>query len=124
MSAPLAALRLVMKPNKGKTGLSGSVSFLAKAVERSEDELLATLGEQGLVVPPELKEGEEEPKPVFVEQDGDIYWLNRFAKDGSLWLNAKPAKSSTRKPAGKASPRPRTKRRASSAIEADAAAEE
>lgn len=123
-ASPLAALRLVMKPNKSKSGVSGSVSFLAKAVERSEDELLATLQAQGLAVPAEAKEGEEEAKPVFVEQDGEIYWLNRFAKDGSLWLNAKPAKASARKPTGKAAPKPRTKRRASSAIEADAAAEE
>lgn len=123
-ASPLAALRLVMKPNKSKTGVSGSLSFLAKAVERSEDQLLATLQAQGLVVPAEAKEGEPESKPVFVENDGEIYWINRFAKDGSLWLNAKAAKTSARKPAGKAAPKPRTKRRASSAIEADAAAEE
>jgi hypothetical protein len=126
-ASPLAGLRLVMKPNKSKTGLSGSLSFLAKALERSEEELLATLQAQGLALPPAVKDGEEEPKPVFVELGGDIYWINRFAKDGSLWLNAKPAKSaSARKPAaaGKAPARPRTKRRSSSAIDADAAAEE
>lgn len=120
-ASPLAALRLVMKPNRSKTGVSGAISFLAKTVERSEDDVLATLRAQGLVVPPETQEGEEEAKPVFVEHDGEIYWLNRFAKDGSLWLNAKASKSGGgRKPAA----RPRTKRRASSAIEADAAAEE
>ena len=109
-----------MKPNKGKTGFSGSVSFLAKTVERSEGELLSTLQAQGLVVPPETKDGEDEAKPVFVEHEGEIFWLNRFAKDGSLWLNAKAAKGGARKPAA----RPRTKRRASAAIEADAAAED
>ncbi len=124
-ASPLSGLRLVMKANKSKTGLSGSISFLAKALERSEEELLATLQGQGLVVPPETREGEEEPKPVFVELGGEIYWLSRFAKDGSLWLNAKPAKSATRRSStGKAAARPRTKRRASSAIDADAAAEE
>jgi hypothetical protein len=121
VASPLAALRLLMKPNKGKTGLSGSVSFLAKTLERADEDLLAILRSAGLAVPPEPKEGEEESKPVFVEHDGEIFWLNRFAKDGSLWLNAKAAKSgAARKPAS----RPRTKRRASSAIEADAAAEE
>jgi hypothetical protein len=136
-ASPLGALRLVMKPNKSKSGFSGSVSFLAKAVQRSEDELLAALQAQGLVVPPAAKDGVEgkgESKPVFVEHKGEIYWLSRFAKDGSLWLNAKVAKSAGgvaggRKAAAasagtKATPRTRTKRRAAAAIEDDAAAEE
>lgn len=108
-ASPLAALRLLMKPNKSKSGLSGSLSYLAKLLERTEDGLVAILREQGLAVPPESKEGEEEPKPVFVEQGGEIFWLSRYAKDGSLWLNAKAAKAGARKAPAK----PRTKRRSS-----------
>jgi hypothetical protein len=128
--SPLGALRLVMKPNKSKTGFSGSVSFLAKAVERSEDELLAALQSLGLIAPPEAGEGGDETKPVFVEHHGEIYWLSRFAKDGSLWLNAKAPKpgggrrSSTTSVAGaKATAKPRTKRRASAATGDEATAE-
>jgi hypothetical protein len=123
-ASPLAALRLVMKPNRGKTGLSVSIGALAEAVKRTEADVLEVLRGQGLVPPPIQVEGEEEPKPVFLEHGEEIYWLSRFAKDGSLWLNAKLSRAATRKGGGRPSPRPRTKRRASSAIEADTAAEE
>jgi hypothetical protein len=122
----LSALRLVMKPNKSKTGVSGSLAKLANEVGRSEADLLAALQAHGLVAPAVAGEGVAEAKPVFVEHEGEIFWISRFAKDGSLWLNAKAAKSAApRKPveAPPAAPKPRTKRRASKAIEADAAAE-
>ncbi len=132
---PLAALRLLMKTNRSKSGVSGSLSFLAKALEREESVLVSALTALGLAVPAEVAEGEEEPKPVFVEHAGEIFWISRYAKDGSLWLNAKAAKSAARKTptkaasaapkaAGGSAPKPRTKRRASAAIESDAAAEE
>lgn len=116
----LQAMRLLMKPNKSKTGVSGSIGMLAKTVGREESELLSLLAHRGLVAPVAPAEGEDESKPVFVEQGEEIFWISRFAKDGSLWLNAKAAKSAARKPAA----RPRTKRRSAAEIEADAAAEE
>jgi hypothetical protein len=132
---PLAAVRLLMKTNRSKSGVSGSLAFLAKALERDEPVLIAALSALGLAVPAEVAEGEEEPKPVFVEHGGEIFWISRYAKDGSLWLNAKAAKSAARKTpskaasaapkaAGDSAPKPRTKRRSASAIESDAAAEE
>ena len=123
----LSALRLVMKPNKSKTGVSGSIAKLAKEVARTEADLLAALQAHGLAAPAAGGEGEAEAKPVFVEHEGEIFWVSRFAKDGSLWLNAKAAKSAARKPAAEAAPakpKPRTKRRSASAIDADAAADE
>ncbi len=136
----LSALRLLLKANRSKSGWSGSLAFLANALGRDEAALVAILAGHGIVVPAAVAEGETEAKPVFVEHAGEIYWINRFAKDGSLWLNAKAAKSAARKPAkagGEAKPvpakaaagdskgaRPRTKRRSASAIEADAASEE
>jgi hypothetical protein len=132
---PLTAVRLLMKTNRSKSGVSGSFSFLAKALERDESVLVAVLSALGLSIPPEVAEGAEESKPVFVEHAGEIFWISRFAKDGSLWLNAKEAKSAARKTPAKAAsaapkavrasaPKPRTKRRSASAIESDAAAEE
>ncbi|MEN9840833.1 MAG: hypothetical protein RL376_633, partial [Verrucomicrobiota bacterium] len=137
----LSALRLLLKTNRSKSGWSGSLAFLAKALGREEAALVAILAGHGIVVPTAVEEGEAEAKPVFVEHAGEIYWISRFAKDGSLWLNAKAAKASAaRKPAkagGEAKAtsakaaageakgtRPRTKRRSASAIEADTAAEE
>lgn len=123
----LGALRLVMKPNKSKTGVSGSIAKLAKQVERSEPELLAVLEAQGLAVPAEAAEGKAEAKPVFVEHEGEIYWLSRFAKDGSLWLNAKAAKSAARKTGAEAAataPKARTKRRPAKGAESDSSSAE
>jgi len=97
----LAALRLLMKPNKSRSGVSGSLAFLAGALGRSETELLATLVGQGLLEPIAAPEGEAEPKPVFVQHGSEIFWLSRYAKDGSLWLNAKAARSAVRKPKAK-----------------------
>ena len=137
----LSALRLLLKTNRSKSGWSGSLAYLANALGREESALVAILAGHGIVVPQAVAEGAEEAKPVFVEHAGEIYWISRYAKDGSLWLNAKAAKSAAvRKPVkagGEAKPapvkaaasdakgaRPRTKRRAASAIEADTAAEE
>ncbi|MCX6936674.1 MAG: hypothetical protein NTU80_02065 [Verrucomicrobia bacterium] len=132
--ARLSALRLLLKPNRSKTGWSGSMATLAKELGREEAALVAILAGHGLAVPAPVAEGEAEAKPVFVEHAGEIYWISRYAKDGSLWVNAKTAKAAVRKSA-KAAPakaaaveakgaRPRTKRRSASAIEADAASEE
>lgn len=133
---PLTALRLLMKANRGKTGHSGSLAFLAKAIERDEATLAAALAALGIVAPAPVAEGAEEPKPVFVEHAGEIFWINRYAKDGSLWLNAKAAKGAAaaggarskkggaKSEAAKPAVKPRTKRRSASAIESDEAAEE
>lgn len=97
----LAALRLLMKPNKSRSGVSGSLAFLAGSLGRSEAELLAALVGQGLVQPIAAPEGEAEAKPVFVEHGAEIFWLSRYTKDDSLWLNAKAARPAARKPKAK-----------------------
>ena len=91
----LTAVRLLLKPNKRGSGFSGEVGFLARSLEKSDDAFLETLTKAGLVVPPD-----SEAKPVFVEQAGEIFWLNKNSTDGSLWLNAKAAKSSAKKSGG------------------------
>ncbi|AHF90063.1 hypothetical protein OPIT5_07340 [Opitutaceae bacterium TAV5] len=88
--SPLTALRLLLKPNRRGTGVSGEVGFLARSLGKSEPELLAALGEAGLVVP-----DDPEAKPVFVEHGAEIFWFNRNAKDETLWLNAKASRASS-----------------------------
>jgi hypothetical protein len=103
----LTAVRLLLKPNKRGSGVSGEVGFLARSLDKSEDTFLATLTDAGLAVPPDA-----EAKPVFVEQAGEIFWLNKNSTDGSLWLNAKAAKSAAKKSSGA---RPRSPRKPKSA---------
>jgi hypothetical protein len=81
----LAAVRLLMKETK--TGaVAGKVDRLADELGKSQEDFLGVLTGAGLVVPERAKD-----KPVFVEHAGEIFWLNRNAKD-ELWLNAKASK--------------------------------
>ena len=81
----LTAVRLLLKETK--TGaVAGKVERLAEELGKSADDFLATLVGAGLKVPEKPRE-----KPVFVEQAGEILWLNKNAK-GELWLNAKASK--------------------------------
>ncbi len=81
----LAGVRLLLKETK--TGaVAGKVDRLAADFGKSPEDFLATLTGAGLVVPEKAKD-----KPVFVEHAGEIFWLNKNAKD-ELWLNAKASK--------------------------------
>jgi len=80
-----AAVRLLLKETK--TGsVAAPVERLAGELGKSVEELLSALTSSGLRVPEKPRE-----KPVFVEHAGEIFWLNRNAKD-ELWLNAKASK--------------------------------
>lgn len=107
----LASLREALTPNKGKTGVSASLTGLAEKLGKAEADLLAALLDQGLATP---ALDDPEAKPVFVEHSGEIFWLSRYAKDGSLWLNAKTARANPRR---SASPRPRSRRRSTNETE-------
>lgn len=86
----LAAVRLLLKETK--TGaIAGKVERLAEELAKPAEEFLATLVSAGLKVPEKPRE-----KPVFVEQAGEIFWLNKNAK-GELWLNAKASKFADKK---------------------------
>ena len=81
----LAAVRLLLQETK--TGaVAGKADRVAEKLGKSPDELIAALVNAGLKVPEKARE-----KPVFVEHAGEIFWLNRNAKD-ELWLNAKVSK--------------------------------
>ena len=81
----LAAVRLLLKETR--TGaVAGKLERLAEELSKSPEDFLATLVAAGLKVPDKSRE-----KPVFVPHAGEIFWLNRNAKD-ELWLNAKASK--------------------------------
>ncbi len=103
--SPLAAVRLLLKANKRGTGVSAEVGQLSQTLEQDHQHFLAVLTGLGLSLP-----ANEDEKPGFVEHDGEVYWLNKNAKDGSVWLNAKISKSAAKKapPTGK----PRAKKTA------------
>jgi hypothetical protein len=92
----------LLKPNKRGSGVSAETGYLAKSVGQDLQVLLVTLTELGLALP-----ATEEHKPSFVVQADEIYWLNKNPKDGSVWLNAKAAKSAVKKTGGTAKPRPK-----------------
>ncbi|TVR46588.1 MAG: hypothetical protein EA425_17110, partial [Puniceicoccaceae bacterium] len=82
----LEDLRPRMRKNRRAPGLSGSLSFLGKALGCGEETLLEKLLDAGLEAP--AKPGE---KPAFVSLAGHTWWLNR-AQNGQTWLNCRQAK--------------------------------
>jgi hypothetical protein len=82
---PLAAVRLLLRETK-RGGIAAELGRLAEQLGQRTEDLLAALTGAGLKVPEKPRE-----KPVFVEHNGEILWLNRNAK-GELWLNAKASK--------------------------------
>jgi len=79
------AVRLLLKPTK-TGGLAARTDWLAETLGKTPEALIEALTGLGLKVPEKPRE-----KPVFVEDAGEIFWLNRNAKD-ELWLNAKASK--------------------------------
>ena len=83
--SPLAAVRLLLKETR-RGGVAAEVGRLAAQLGKSAEDFLAALVAAGLRVPEKARE-----KPVFAENAGEIFWLNRNAR-GELWLNAKASK--------------------------------
>ena len=84
LDSVLPALRLLLRETR--TGaVAGELVRLAETLGKNPEDVLAALVATGLKVPEKPRE-----KPVFVEQAGEVFWLNRNGKD-ELWLNAKPA---------------------------------
>lgn len=94
-----AGVRLLLQETK--TGaVAGKTERLAEKLGKSPEDFVAALVVAGLKVPEKTRE-----KPVFVEHAGEIFWLNKNAKD-ELWLNAKATKypdadGGEKKPAGR-----------------------
>lgn len=83
-ASTLAAVRLLLQPKKRGEGVAALVSDVSAQLGKPAIELLEALVAAGLNVPDDTK-----TKPTFGEHGGEIFWLNRNAKD-ELWLNAKP----------------------------------
>lgn len=83
----LSGARLLLRETR--TGaFAAEISGLAGQLSLPVDTCLMQLSSLGLRVPEKPRE-----KPVFVEHNGEVFWLNRNAK-GELWLNAKTSKYS------------------------------
>jgi hypothetical protein len=85
--AVLPGVRLLLQETK-TGGFAGKVDRLAEQMGKSTDDFITALVSAGLKVPEKSRE-----KPIFVEHAGEIFWLNKNAKD-ELWLNAKASKFS------------------------------
>ncbi|HEY5553219.1 MAG TPA: hypothetical protein VIK52_15100, partial [Opitutaceae bacterium] len=93
--------------NRGP-GAAGSVTYLAKKLDHTEEDLIGALAEAGL----ELGDEETDSKPL--EHGGDMFWLNSNSR-GEVWINSVP-KSRYR------APRPRKPKDDSRAAEPEQAA--
>jgi hypothetical protein len=84
----LSGVRLLLKETK--TGsFAGKLERVAGELGKTGEELTVALVYAGLKIPEKSRE-----KPHFVEHAGEIFWLNRNAKE-ELWINAKAAKFSS-----------------------------
>jgi hypothetical protein len=81
--ALLDRLRPAMRRNRHGAGLSGSVSYLARAFRIEPRALVAAFEALGLVLPSRPSD-----KPVFVDIGTSVYWLNRD-KTGQVWINTR-----------------------------------
>jgi len=77
------AVRPHMRRNQKGPGYSVGIEYLLKKFEMIEDDLVNALKEVGFAMPED-----EDDKPVYVEYDGDIYWVNTNRR-GELWLNTR-----------------------------------
>lgn len=77
------AIKPHMRRNQRGPGQSVGVDYLAKKWDQAEEDLKGALVECGFEIPED-----EDTKPVYVEYDGDLYWLN-VNRRGELWINTK-----------------------------------
>jgi hypothetical protein len=77
------AMRPHLRRNQRGPGFSVGVDYLAKKWDISEDEVKGALKECGLDIP-----DDEDAKVVYVEYDGDLFWVN-INRRGELWVNTK-----------------------------------
>ena len=77
------AIRPHMRRNQKGPGHSVGVEYLVKKFDVLEEDLMTALKECGFEIPED-----EDDKPVYVEYDGDIYWVNTNRR-GELWINTR-----------------------------------
>ncbi len=77
------ALKPHLRRNQRGAGLSVGVDYLAKRWNLEEADVKGALVECGLQIP-----ADENAKPVYVEYDGDLYWVN-INRRGEIWINTR-----------------------------------
>jgi hypothetical protein len=77
------AIRPHMRRNQRGPGMAVGIDYLAKKFEQTEADLIEALKECGFTIPTSAKE-----EPVYLEYDGDLYWLNLNHR-GQLWINTR-----------------------------------
>ena len=77
------ALKPHMRRNQRGAGMSVGVDYLAKKWHLEEADIRGALVECGLQIP-----ADENAKPVYVEYDGDLYWVN-INRRGETWINTR-----------------------------------
>lgn len=77
------ALKPHMRRNQRGPGMSVGTDYLAKKWGLAEEDVKGALVECGLQIP-----ADENAKPVYVEYDGDLFWVN-INRRGELWINTR-----------------------------------
>ena len=77
------AIRPHMRRNQRGPGMAVGIDYLAKKFEQTEADLIEALKECGFTIPTSGKD-----EPVYLEYDGDLYWLNLNHR-GQLWINTR-----------------------------------
>ena len=77
------ALKPHMRRNQRGPGMSVGTDYLAKKWKLEESDIKTALVECGLQIP-----ADENAKPVYVEYDGDLYWVN-INRRGEIWINTR-----------------------------------
>lgn len=75
------ALRPHMRKNQRGPGMSVGVDYLAKKWKMEESDIKGALVECGLQIP-----ADENAKPVYVEFEGELFWVN-INRRGEIWIN-------------------------------------
>jgi hypothetical protein len=77
------ALKPHMRRNQRGPGMSVGTDYLAKKWGLDESDIKGALVECGLQIP-----ADENAKPIYVEYDGDLYWVN-INRRGEVWINTR-----------------------------------
>jgi hypothetical protein len=77
------ALKPHLRKNQNAPGMSVALNYLAKRWEQPEPDLIGAMKECGFDIPET-----EEAAPVFLEYEGDLYWVNRNNR-GLYFLNTR-----------------------------------
>ena len=77
------AIKTHLRKNQNAPGMSVALNYLAKRWEQPEPDLIGAMKECGFDIPET-----EEAEPVFLEYEGDLYWVNRNNR-GLYFLNTR-----------------------------------